>query len=131
MKVAIDYDDTYTLNRSVWAQAVISLLKGGADVRFVTYRFPGVGNGDIESDAEELGISVIFCSGKQKSHVTEEIDWVPNIWIDDSPETVVSYKDMKGFIMGCEANKDLGSELTKKDLSKYKYYSSFKSTGKY
>lgn len=131
MKVAIDYDDTYTLDRGVWKSLVLFLRGSGADIRFVTYRYPDGNEDDLEPDAADLGIPIIYCSGKQKKHVTESIDWNPDVWIDDSPETIVSLKDMRGFSNGCIVNNDLGSDATFKDHQRHIYYSNFKATGEY
>jgi len=55
----------------------------GHSVTFVTYRSPYVGNHDIEADANELGIDIVFTSGKQKRHCFKA-----DVWIDDSPECI-------------------------------------------
>lgn len=129
VKIAVDYDNTYTLDRSKWKELIFLMKSFGWDVRIFTYRFPDGNEHDLEPDLRELDIEVIYCSGKQKAHIAEAIGWVPDVWMDDSPETIVSYKDLCGFKLGCEANNE-DSEFSDK-TGKYKYYEDFKISGKY
>lgn len=108
IKVALDFDDTVTLNYNLFNRVVSAFKSGGCDVRVVTFRFSYGDNSDVQSFAEFHGIPIIFTGGRQKSHVCEELGWSPDIWIDDSPHLIVSYKNLVGMASGCDANGDYG-----------------------
>lgn len=85
MKIALDYDDTYTLDPKFWWEFISNALRFGIDIRIVTARSSMHDNiGD-----EVLGIPIIYCDGIAKRYVCREIhDWVPDVWVDDKPEAV-------------------------------------------
>lgn len=105
LKIALDYDDTFTADRGMWQEIVKVMQKMGHEVTFVTFRsedMPSRGNNDdILEDAKELGLPVVFSNHKQKAHVFKA-----DIWIDDMPVLIPSYKDMVGMTVGCEVSKD-------------------------
>lgn len=88
MKIALDYDGTFTEDKEMWT-AFVSLCKGrGHDVRFVTFRVHyyepwARGNEDILADAANLDIPVIFTNGEQKQKFFDA-----DVWIDDHPELI-------------------------------------------
>lgn len=87
-RIALDYDQTFTLDRYGWTQIVQEMLKH-FDVRFVTYRLEDSENNcDIVADALDLGIEVIYCNYQQKQDICAMKGWIPNIWIDDCPELI-------------------------------------------
>lgn len=63
---------------------------------FVTYRTNREvdDNSDIESDAITCGINVIYSQGQPKRTVFDA-----DIWIDDSPETIVELDDVCFFAL--------------------------------
>ena len=89
LNIALDYDETFTANRSLWTQFVLLAKQSNCTVTFVTYRFESGKNKDILLDAETLGIDIVFSGGKQKSDVFKA-----DIWIDDSPVTIPAYSEM-------------------------------------
>ena len=104
MKIALDYDETYNAAPMLFKSFVLLAKEQGHLVTFVIYRTPYVGNSDIEADANELGIDIVFTSGVQKQHVFKA-----DIWIDDSPETIVSADLMGKRYDGCLASNDMVS----------------------
>jgi len=104
MKIAVDYDETFTADPVLFKMFIEEALARGHSVSFVTYRtdvvYAGL-NEDIRSDAKALGIDIVFTRGKQKRHCHQA-----DVWIDDSPETIVSFTDMQGMLIGCEKNGD-------------------------
>lgn len=89
MKIALDYDQTYTADRPLFASLVREITGKGHDVRFVTARYSNRNNNkDIEADAKALGISIIYTDGRQKEPVTFRLGWAPDIWIDDKPSAI-------------------------------------------
>lgn len=103
MKIALDYDETFTAAPVLWKMFVGLSKQHGHDVKFVTYRDSRWDNHDISADAYDLGIDIVFTAGKQKQHVYDA-----DIWIDDSPETIVSFDKMLSQIDGCSNMKDFG-----------------------
>lgn len=114
MKIAVDFDDTITLDLCKWYQLMNYLRRVmEADVRIVTFRckgLPGKSNPDIDAFLEQFTVppQVIYTEGRQKAHVCAELGWNPDVWMDDNPVTIASYKDMAGMVKGCEVNKDTG-----------------------
>ncbi|MFT6988191.1 MAG: hypothetical protein ACJASL_000151 [Paraglaciecola sp.] len=102
MKIALDYDETYTEDPVLWTAFVNHCVARGHSVTFVTYRPENANNAYIESDAERLGIDIIYTAGKQKQHCFKA-----DVWIDDCPETIVKYTNLCGMKIGCENSDDL------------------------
>lgn len=102
MKIGLDYDETYTAAPVLFKLFVLTALQHGHEVKFVTYRHTAINNDDIHADAEDLGIDVIFTSGKQKQHVYDA-----DIWIDDSPVTIPRAIDLGNMYDGCLVNNDM------------------------
>jgi hypothetical protein len=102
MIIALDFDETFTEDPTLWTAFVVKAKTRLHTVTFVTYRATSSSNSDIEFEAECLGIDIIYTAGKQKQHCFEA-----DVWIDDSPETIVSYSNLNNFVIGCENNGDL------------------------
>lgn len=101
MKIALDYDETYTADPILWDGFVQAAIRRGHEVCFVTFRssdFPPVMNEDIEMDALSLGIKIIYTGGKQKSTMFDA-----DIWIDDSPVLIPKKEDLLDMYNGCLA----------------------------
>jgi len=97
MKIALDYDDTFTLDRSLWSRFVSDALKNpGNSVTFVTFRGPDWNNTDIEGDAQDLGIDIVYTNGVSKMSVFKA-----DVWIDDRPELIVSLDLLLERILEC------------------------------
>ena len=102
MKIALDYDETYTEDPILWTAFIDNCKERGHAVTFVTYRPDNGDNADIEYEAQCLGIDIVYTSGKQKQHCFDA-----DVWIDDCPETIVEYKLLCGMKLGCENSDDL------------------------
>ncbi|QDP59490.1 MAG: hypothetical protein GOVbin4162_64 [Prokaryotic dsDNA virus sp.] len=104
MKIALDYDETFTADPELWKMFISACEYRGHSVKFVTYR-PDRNDGyndDILLDAESLKIDVIFTGGKQKENF-----WDADVWIDDSPETIPCAKKLGDMYDGCLINNDM------------------------
>ena len=103
MKIALDYDETFTAAPMLFKPFVLLAQQQGHLVTFVTFRSSKYcDNHDIEADANELGIDIVFTEGKQKQHVFKA-----DIWIDDSPDTIVDFKLMGDTYDGCLLSGDV------------------------
>lgn len=89
MIVAIDFDETITTNPPLWLSIMNIMRNAGWDVIVVTYRKP-------DADPHELfflqqqGFRIYFTGqvGKRK-WLWERQRISPDIWIDDSPESIL------------------------------------------
>lgn len=86
MKIALDYDKTYTLDPTFWNIFIASAReRGDHEVRIVTARSPTLDN----IDGKVGNVPIIYCDGVAKKFVcTHYAKWVPDIWIDDKPENI-------------------------------------------
>lgn len=83
MKIALDYDLTYTADPKLWNNFIDDATQKGHDVRIVTARNPILDKIDVGY------IPVIYCDGVAKRFVCHHFqNWDPDIWIDDKPQSV-------------------------------------------
>lgn len=89
MVVAIDYDNTWTLDPALWG-AFCHLLRGrGHRVILCSQRPP-----DHECSVEVCVAvdgqvdGVVLCSGKSKRQAAAEQGWAVDVWVDDFPVSV-------------------------------------------
>ena len=87
MKIALDYDDTYTQDPELWLRFVKDALERNHDVRVVTMRFPFEGIG-MDPRLLEL-VPVIFTERCAKKRVCFLQGFVVDVWIDDRPDFVL------------------------------------------
>lgn len=89
LKIALDYDDTYTADPWLWDIFVGNAIRRGHDVRFCTFRMDWDTEG-IKDDAARLKIPIIFTNKQQKRKCFDA-----DIWIDDSPQYIVLKEDFR------------------------------------
>ncbi len=89
MKIALDWDGTFDRDRTLWTSFMNMCKARRHDLRIVTMRKP-----EMEIDWGDLSknfrVPVIYTSNQQKREYCVSIGWHPDIWIDDSPEFIVS-----------------------------------------
>ncbi|RUX60149.1 hypothetical protein [Mesorhizobium sp. M7A.F.Ca.CA.002.12.1.1] len=91
MKIALDYDQTYSADPYFW-QGVIKLAQhAGHEIRIVTARDDRFDRTEPLIHVEQI-VPVIYCRGVAKKwHLTHFGDgFVPDIWIDDKPESITT-----------------------------------------
>lgn len=82
MRIALDYDDTFTRDPMFW-NIVIDLAKQrGHEIVCVTMRCP-------EDETPGLNIRTIYTEGRAKRPHTDNLGEQFHVWIDDSPEFIV------------------------------------------
>ena len=90
MRIALDYDDTFTLDKPLWRKFVADVLVNpNNSVTFVTFRGSDWINEDIEADAKDMGIEIVYTNGSQKMSVFKA-----DVWIDDRPELIVNLEPL-------------------------------------
>jgi hypothetical protein len=85
MNIALDFDDTYTRDPTLWNEFVRMCQYRGHTVKIVTARSSDKNEcAEVEAVGQMLDINVICTSGKQK-----RVFW-PNchVWIDDCPQAI-------------------------------------------
>lgn len=78
MKIAIDYDGTYTRDPQFWDAVILLAQERGHAVICDTKREPHLG-------APGLSIPVIFSSRKAKNAAVASAGHKVDVWIDDEP----------------------------------------------
>jgi hypothetical protein len=73
MKIALDYDNTFSADPELWAAFAGAALQRGHDIRIVTSRHPGC-------PVPVQGIPIIYCSFTAKRK-----HFQADVWIDDDP----------------------------------------------
>lgn len=85
MKLALDFDNTYTADPDFWNEVIDVAKRFQHEIRVVTARSPTHDN--IGNEIDHL--PVIYCDGVAKRFVCHHFnDWDPDVWIDDKPESV-------------------------------------------
>lgn len=91
MRIALDFDGTFTADPVLWQNFVAMAKQRGHDVKIVTARHKGfnnsvnwLDNGPVEQAAKDMGVEIVYCGMQQKQDV-----YGADIWIDDRPDMVV------------------------------------------
>lgn len=98
MKIALDYDDTYTADPLMWNWFVEQAEARGHEVFCVTAR-----HGSMLEEVEfTLGRHlrpdhIISCFNEPKRKVCAERGVMIDVWIDDKPEMVVEMPLLRGL----------------------------------
>jgi hypothetical protein len=89
VRIALDYDLTYSLDPTFWRMFIGNAAARRHEVRIVTIR-------DERHDrtepliALEQQLPVIYTRGVAKRFwCAHHAQWTPDIWIDDRPETIL------------------------------------------
>ena len=86
MLIALDYDGTYTADRPLWDEFAREARRRGHEVIIVTARYEA---GEQLSDAGEMRVCYTNRQPKRK-YLRDLHGLVPDVWIDDAPETIGS-----------------------------------------
>lgn len=89
MRIAIDYDDTYTLNPEMWNEIIEVMRKHDCSVACVTSRRKTFDN--IKDISEATGLSVVCCDYNAKAEVMRKLGLRVDVWIDDNPYCIDPY----------------------------------------
>lgn len=91
MNIALDYDQTYTLDPVFWGRFIRSCRQDGHDIRIVTIRDERFDR-TAPIEALERIIPVIYTRGVAKRWFCGHFvnDWRVDVWIDDKPETIIA-----------------------------------------
>lgn len=93
MKIALDFDDTYTKDPELWTRLAADAIRDGHEVTIVTSRCgDDLDNVDIHTSdiVSALEVPVLYCHQKPKRYLCQTAynkDF--DIWIDDMLESVI------------------------------------------
>ena len=90
MRIALDYDKTFTEHPAFWLAFASLAQLNGHEIRIVTIRDERYDRTEPLTELEEH-LQVIWTRGVAKKwFCTHFADgWQPTIWIDDKPETIL------------------------------------------
>jgi hypothetical protein len=91
MKIALDYDQTYSADPHLWTDFINSSRRLGHDVRIVTARDDRFDRTDPLIRVEQF-LPVIYTRGIAKKWFLTHFGqgFVPDVWIDDKPESILA-----------------------------------------
>lgn len=96
MRIAIDYDNTFSSDPVNWFNAMSFMKRAGHEIIGVTGRHPWE-NEDISLFYFDLCDTVIYTSGEFKRHFITNSDHKPiDVWIDDQPDMIVEHYQVVG-----------------------------------
>jgi len=112
MIIALDFDNTYTLNPKMWDKVLETFVEY-ATIYIVTSRSP-----DIPIDyLPKYCADVVYCSFKPKLDVMEELGIPVNIWIDDDPLYIIKPHFIQDSTQA--VNQSIEPDLTVLDANDY------------
>jgi len=77
VKIALDYDNTYTRDPKLWDDFIASVKRRGHDILCVTMRH--------ERERVEVPCEVVYTGRKAKKPYCDDRSINIDIWIDDNP----------------------------------------------
>jgi len=99
MKIALDFDGTYTAAPDLWRRFVKMAKEMGHEVTIVTLRHSAGDNSDVAIAARRMGIHWTTTDYLQKS-----ARWTADVWIDDMPEFIPTEKSLGVMVKPHPAN---------------------------
>jgi hypothetical protein len=88
MKIALDYDKTYTADPDLWDNFLRVAKRLGHEVRIVTIRDERYDRTAPLIELEQY-TPVVYTRGVAKKWFCTREGWAPDIYIDDAPETIL------------------------------------------
>lgn len=89
MRIALDYDGTYTADPALWYTLILAARQCGHEVVCITMRYP--------TEPIEVPVPVIYTSRQAKVAFMEERGEKVDIWIDDSPHWLLNDAGDRGL----------------------------------
>lgn len=80
MRIALDYDGTYTRDPKAWDKVISIFQEMGHQIECVTMRYP--------SEPIDMPIQIIYTSRQAKMKATQDNPY--DIWIDDNPAWIMT-----------------------------------------
>ncbi|WP_287602060.1 hypothetical protein [Thiothrix sp.] len=90
MLLSLDYDNTWTAAPDLWQGMVEAFKADGHRFVCVTSRKETAANKKALGESIGVHMQIVYCDGKPKAETAKKAGFVPDIWIDDRPETINS-----------------------------------------
>lgn len=91
MIIALDFDNTYTLDPPTWDDFIRLMYDSGHVVKIVTVRHEyWDAHPLLDRLEEEFGVRVYYTDGRAKKEYMEGRDIKIDVWIDDRPQTITA-----------------------------------------
>lgn len=88
VKIALDFDGTYTLHPEFWDLFLHNCKAHGIKVLIVTLRHATHDRLAVEAHLERLGAGIVYCGGRPKAGVLKERKIEVDVWVEDDPRCV-------------------------------------------
>lgn len=88
MRIALDFDATYTLDPEFWDAFIWLIRATGHEVILATYRHEVHDAHPLIDELKKI-IPVHFTDGKAKKPFLEALGIVVDVWVDDRPMTIL------------------------------------------
>lgn len=106
MKIALDYDNTYTADRAFWMLFIVTAKNAGHQIFIITARSA---TRDVNDELRELAdlLPVYYCDGVAKRWWCMHFGpGKVDIWIDDKPDNILHnsafpFSDLQEWRKGC------------------------------
>lgn len=93
MKIALDFDGTFTADPLFWTLFIRAAAAKGHEVRIVTMRCDikdGISWPAVYGFPNQIAPApVIWCDGAPKKEFCKAAGWEPDVWIDDDPRGII------------------------------------------
>ncbi len=94
MKIGLDYDKTYSLDKTFWDSFIILCAFNDVDIYLITARHPEkdkLTDVQLSPDIRKYFKDIIYCNGVAKRwHVLHNHDLEIDVWIDDRPDNILN-----------------------------------------
>ena len=87
MKIALDYDDTFTVDPKCWRKVIDLLQKYGHEITIATSRFKTLEN--YREISKYTDLPILFCDHNAKAESARQHGVNFDVWIDDNPWAIV------------------------------------------
>lgn len=92
MKIALDFDGTYTEDPIFWHLFLKNAAMRNHDVYIVTFRTPQMSDKRLQ-DLQAAGVPVFYTSRTPKMKYMQDLGIPIDVWIDDNPGLIVNESD--------------------------------------
>lgn len=88
MIIALDFDETYTLDPDFWDEFICHSEAGGHKVILATYRHETLDADPLLDHLKDWEIECYFTDGKAKRPFLKDLGIEVDVWIDDNPFSI-------------------------------------------
>jgi hypothetical protein len=91
MRIALDYDGTFTEDRGFWTEFISRAQDRGHTIHIVTFRTKGIDDIPEEQELKSwMDVETVYTDRNAKRRFCDEQGLQIDVWIDDQPELIVN-----------------------------------------